>query len=117
MWIRLRTPARRSRDNRASFSRQEPPRRVICVLVAALCVVGLAVGMSFSALAQDDFGSGMNGSQLMTPPGSAPDESERMPGVPRTTIGQPVTASMMVSPPYGNAPLRVGFFVLASDPE
>ena len=24
---------------------------------------------------------------------------------------------MMVSPPYGNAPLRVGFFVLASDPE
>jgi PKD domain-containing protein len=73
--------------------------------------------MNPSALAQDDFGSGMNGSQLMKPPGSAPDESERMPRVPRTAIRQPVSASMMVSPPYGNAPLRVGFFVLASDPE
>ena len=24
---------------------------------------------------------------------------------------------MMVTPPYGNAPLKVGFFVIASDPE
>jgi len=72
--------------------------------------------MNPRALAQDDSGSGMNGSQAMTSP-STSDESERMPRVPRTAIRQPVSASMMVSPPYGNAPLRVGFFVLASDPE
>jgi hypothetical protein len=32
-------------------------------------------------------------------------------------IPQPVRGSMMVSPPYGSAPLTVGFFVLANDPE
>ena len=32
-------------------------------------------------------------------------------------IMQPVRGSMMVSPPYGNAPLRVGFFALVNDPE
>jgi PKD repeat protein len=32
-------------------------------------------------------------------------------------IRQPIEGSMMVSPPYGNAPLTVGFFVLATDPE
>ena len=32
-------------------------------------------------------------------------------------IPQPITGSMAVAPPYGNAPLKVGFFVLATDPE
>ncbi|MGH7934761.1 MAG: PKD domain-containing protein [Candidatus Binataceae bacterium] len=32
-------------------------------------------------------------------------------------IMQPVIASLAASPPYGNAPLTVGFFVTASDPE
>ncbi|MGH7842211.1 MAG: PKD domain-containing protein [Candidatus Binataceae bacterium] len=35
----------------------------------------------------------------------------------RVPILQPITGSMMVAPPYGNAPLKVGFFVLANDPE
>jgi hypothetical protein len=30
---------------------------------------------------------------------------------------EPVTGSMMAAPPYGIAPMQVGFFVLATDPE
>jgi PKD domain-containing protein len=32
-------------------------------------------------------------------------------------IREPLTGTMMVSPPYGNAPLRVGFIIVANDPE
>jgi PKD repeat protein len=32
-------------------------------------------------------------------------------------IREPITGSMMAAPPYGLAPMQVGFFVLANDPE
>ena len=44
-------------------------------------------------------------------------DSMRNPPMGSLEIREPVTGTMLVSPPYGNAPLRVGFFVVATDPE
>jgi hypothetical protein len=58
------------------------------------------------------------GSMMLPPPGGgpSPNPSEPPPMQPMR-IMQPITGSMAVAPPYGIAPLQVGFFVLASDPE
>jgi hypothetical protein len=60
----------------------------------------------------NDNGSGME-------PMSAPTSNDpNLPApLPHIQMRQPIEGSMMVSPPYGNAPLTVGFFVLATDPE
>jgi PKD domain-containing protein len=42
---------------------------------------------------------------------------DRPPPIHRVPLREGITGSMMVTPPYGNAPLRVGFFVIANDPE
>jgi hypothetical protein len=47
----------------------------------------------------------------------SPSNDEMPASVPNLHIAQPVRGSMIVSPPFGTAPLRVGFFVLARDPE
>lgn len=59
-------------------------------------------------------GSEMNGAGPMASP--SPDDNE-LPPISNMHILQPIRGSMIVSPPYGSAPLRVGFFVLATDPE
>jgi PKD repeat protein len=53
----------------------------------------------------------------MLPPVSTPDDSGMLPPMTQIPMRQPVSGTLMVAPPYGNAPLKVGFFVLASDPE
>jgi hypothetical protein len=67
--------------------------------------------------AQDaDSGDEMNGPGSMPSlPGGSPEDGP--PPIQRIPIRQPITGSMLVAPPYGNAPLKVGFFVLANDPE
>jgi hypothetical protein len=89
-----------------------------CV-TAALAAMG-AVVVTMSSLAaraqQPDVGAEMNGPQPMGPPGGD-DSTGQPPPIHRVPLSQSITGSMMVSPPYGNAPLRVGFFVLANDPE
>ena len=47
----------------------------------------------------------------------SPSNNEMLPPVQTLHIPQPVRGSMIVTPPYGYAPLSVGFFVLATDPE
>jgi PKD domain len=59
--------------------------------------------------------SGMNGPAAI-PPMSADQVDAPAPFM-RVPMRQPVAGTMMVSPPYGLAPLRVGFFVMAEDPE
>jgi PKD domain len=59
-------------------------------------------------------GSELNGPGPMASP--SPSTSE-VPPVQNLHIPQPVHGSMIVTPPFGSAPLRVGFFVLATDPE
>jgi hypothetical protein len=63
-----------------------------------------------------------NGSDITNPaemPSLSPSpEDANVPApVPRIPMTQPITGSMMVSPPYGIAPLKVGFLVQAADPE
>jgi len=91
----------------------------LTTLMAAL--VGLALIGWPARIAQaqsSDAGSGMNGGGSMMPPvTSGPDEPDRPTAVPQIPLMQPITGTMMATPPYGNAPLRVGFFVLATDPE
>lgn len=102
--------------------RLEPVRALRCLfpaLATALIAFALMAAAAPAAPAQDmgDAGSEMAGPEEMPPPSGAPDESGRLAPIPRVPLRQPISGSMMVSPPYGNAPLRVGFFVLANDPE
>jgi len=60
-------------------------------------------------------GSELHGAGPMASP--SPTSNEMPAPIPNLHIPQPIRGSMMVSPPYGSAPLRVGFFVLANDPE
>jgi hypothetical protein len=89
--------------------------------IAASCVALIMALMPFagsqSAFAQgmnSDVGSELGGPAAMTP---APSDANLPAPIPHIMIRQPIEGTMMVSPPYGSAPLRVGFFVLATDPE
>lgn len=87
--------------------------RSLLALTFALCL--LAASVSF-AYAQAGMGEMDNG--IAAPPATqAPEPNDVPPPVASIPMRQPVSGTMMVSPPYGNAPLRVGFFVLANDPE
>jgi hypothetical protein len=60
-------------------------------------------------------GSESHGTGPMASP--SPSSSDMPAPILNLHIPQPIRGSMMVSPPYGYAPLKVGFFVLANDPE
>lgn len=53
----------------------------------------------------------------MSPSGPVQTDNSMPPPIPKMHLRQSITGSMMVAPPYGVAPLLVGFFVLADDPE
>jgi PKD domain len=94
---------------------QWAPRFVMIITLGAAIVFPLPG--SYRAIAQDmNMDSG--GSMILPPPGGepSPDPSQPPPMQP-IRIMQPITGSMAVAPPYGVAPLKVGFFVLANDPE
>lgn len=80
-----------------------------------LVVCLLAVNIRSSAYAQEGMDEADDGAMMAPAAPSATNEA--LPAVPRVPIRQPASGSMMASPPYGNAPLNVGFFVLANDPE
>jgi PKD domain-containing protein len=99
--------------------------------VALFAVVAIATG-STAARAQDegsgamgsangmDSGGGMGSSNGMgdsAGSGSTSNDASMAPPMSKMHIRQPITGSMMAAPPYGLAPMRVGFFVLADDPE
>jgi PKD domain len=87
----------------------------ISTLVVLLWALALIVGVSFARAQDMDSGSEMNGPPSMVP--LFPDSSDGPPPILHVPIPQPISGSMLVAPPYGNAPLKVGFFVLATDPE
>ena len=115
---------RRLRGRALAALRRIVPAGSPCSARAAL--IALAAVFAFAAtsrpvLAQEmngmnsDVGSELGGPAAV-PPSSASNPNLPAP-IPHITIRQPVAGTMMVSPPYGNAPLTVGFFVLATDPE
>jgi hypothetical protein len=106
-WMRP-TIHRRLRAKRA--------RSWLAALFTTLVFGGLMPSLALRANAQDMGSSG--DSMMMPPPGGEPTpDSSMAPPMEPMRITRPITGSMAVSPPYGSAPLRVGFFVLASDPE
>ncbi len=92
-------------------------RALMRPLAAAAIAALLAAALTASALAQD---GSMNGSgEPSIPPvnGSSQADLSMPPPIPKMRIRQPITGSMLAAPSYGAAPLQVGFFVLADDPE
>ncbi len=59
----------------------------------------------------------MKSPSMPADPSMAVNDPSLPPPMERMHIRQPVTGSMMAAPPYGMAPMNVGFFVLADDPE
>src|SRR5271168_1523483 len=113
-------PAQSRRGHRgcARLENRAKPRHLFATLMSALFGVALMLAAAPRVRAQDaDNGSGMNGPQMMPTPQGEADDPNIMKPLPGVLMGQPISGSMMVAPPYGNAPLKVGFFVLASDPE
>jgi len=87
----------------------------ILVGVAAIMLLGLVrmPGVFAQDFDSDDMNNGPASMSSL-----APDQPDDNPApMAKVRILQPITGSMMVAPPYGNAPLKVGFFVLADDPE
>jgi hypothetical protein len=88
----------------------------LAALSALVVFGGLMPSLAQRANAQDMGSSG--DSMMMPPPGGEPTpDSSMAPPMEPMRIPRPISGSMAVAPPYGNAPLRVGFFVLATDPE
>ena len=106
----------------AGRSGDAPPRRAASAVICALAMIAIATLDPRPLHAQDQSGGGMGSGNRMTlaplpgARGSASDDS-MPPPMAKLHIMQPVSASMMVAPPYGTSPLQVGFFVLADDPE
>jgi hypothetical protein len=97
-------------------------RVALAILVAGVLAPGVV-------RAQDDGGS--MGSPNGTQPGGMDSSSaggsmnsdmpandpSMAPPMAKMHMRQPISGSMMAAPPYGLAPMKVGFFVLADDPE
>ena len=58
-----------------------------------------------------------NDQGAMMDPSMPANDPSMAPPLAKMHISQPITGSMLAAPPYGLAPMRVGFFVLADDPE
>jgi hypothetical protein len=111
---------RMPREIALPFRSMAEKRRVSPMAIRAMIAVAfaLAVGIARPVFAQDmnsDVGSEMNGPAPIPTP--TPSDADLPAPIPHIMIRQPIEGSMMVAPPYGNAPLTVGFFVLATDPE
>jgi hypothetical protein len=111
--VGLRTLTKVSADFKAkrllAHSSLRPHRLLVLAVLLPLFALNSLAQMGPEA------GSDLNGSGPTASP--SPSNAEMPPPYESLHIPQPVQGSMIVTPPYGNAPLRVGFFVLATDPE
>lgn len=94
-------------------------------VMAALMAAGTLVFNPAVLRAQNDsggLGAGGEGMGMSPPmPGSDASATANDPSMPpplaKMHISQQIAGSMLAAPPYGIAPMKVGFFVLADDPE
>jgi hypothetical protein len=108
----------------------------VCAKIALSIVTVIAMAMTVAisarvARAQDNAGvttapGGMDSGDGVEPGTSSGDQmnsdmqasdQSMAPPMAKMHIRSPVTGSMMAAPNYGLAPLKIGFFVLADDPE
>jgi hypothetical protein len=88
-----------------------------CALILASVLMAANIMSARAQENADESGpeGSMNGPAAMQP--MSPDQVNAPAPITRVPMLQPVSGTMMVSPPYGAAPLKVGFFVMAEDPE
>jgi hypothetical protein len=94
--------------------------RIIAAYAVVALIAATALALNPGVLhAQDDGMDSDNQGMSMSPAPSddSGGDDSMMPPMARMRIGQSITGSMLVAPPYGLAPLKVGFFVIANDPE
>jgi hypothetical protein len=105
----------------------------ICAKIALSLAVLMTMAIAISpkvVRAQDNTGvttapGGMDSGDGVEPGSSGDSMNSDMqtsdpsmpPPMAKMHIRSPITGSMMAAPPYGLAPLKIGFFVLADDPE
>jgi hypothetical protein len=88
------------------------------ILAWVLTAAGVAPARAQENMDQSGSGSEMDSPEWMAPPSAmSPDEVNTPAPITQVPLRQPVAGSILVSPPYGVAPLRVGFLVTANDPE
>jgi PKD domain len=102
---------------RTRSSRLAPLSRLLAAL--AVVVVPLLASRAPAQMEPElqmgtEAGSELRGSGPMASPN--PSSNELSP-IPNLQIPRPMRGAMLASPPYGSAPLAVGFSVLATDPE
>jgi hypothetical protein len=91
-------------------------------IVALIAATALALhpaalrAQDTGAMGSDDQGMSMSPSMSSNDSSSSGD-SAMPPPIAKMRIGQQITGSMLAAPPYGLAPMKVGFFVIADDPE
>jgi len=88
---------------------------LLWLVVSALVMLIFATS-TVAAFAQMTGEAGSENDPMMEPSPAPANPNEPAP-LPQIQIREPISGSMLVSPPYGTAPLTVGFFVLATDPE
>jgi len=102
--------------------------RIFTVVAALAVVAAIVLAIAAPTRAQNNqinSGMGDNGDLNANPEmnrapsirGNESPDSMARPKMGSLEIREPLTGTMMVSPPYGVAPLKVGFFVMAQDPD
>jgi PKD domain-containing protein len=96
--------------------------RIVAACAGLALIAAAAIASNPATLwAQEEGGGGAIGSDndqgAMMDPSMPANDPSMTPPLAKMHISQPITGSMLAAPPYGLAPMRVGFFVLADDPE
>ncbi len=119
----------RNKQNRSPMRLRSIARIGARAALSLAVLMGMAVAFEApSARAQDNAGvttapGGMDAGSGVEPGGDSMNsdtpasDSSMAPPMAKMHIRSPITGSMMAAPPYGLAPMKVGFFVLADDPE
>ena len=101
-------------------------RCIVTACAAVALIVASVIALNPAVLRAQDEGGGMDSGGSMssgndmsepTNPSTPADDPSMPPPMGRMHLREQITGSMMAAPPSGNAPLAVGFFVLAQDPE
>ena len=95
--------------------------RNVAACAGLALIAAAAIALNPTMLRAQEAGGGAIGSDsdqgAMMDPSMPANDPSMAPPLAKMHISQPITGSMLAAPPYGLAPMRVGFFVLADDPE
>jgi hypothetical protein len=106
------------RSDGSTFNPAKPSRSLLLRVSMLVFTASILMRAITLVRAQEMGEAGSENGTGMEPMSAPTPNDPNLPApLPHIQMRQPIEGSMMVSPPYGNAPLTVGFFVLATDPE